>query len=243
MAGNRDFLVGDALLERCGVTRLPDPTAARRLRPARCCSRTATRCAWPTSPTSAFGRPVRSPAWQRALLALPLAGAQRDRARRCATRARPAQRRPARPLGRRRRRRRRGWLREPGAGAGPRPHPPPGEPRRSAPGYVRHVLSDWDLDGTAARAPRCCAGRADGFARIAPDAAAIGRRALSGWLRAGATSAPSSAAPIPDALWQLTLARYPFLAARSDAGPAGAAPPATPVPRRTRSSPAPAASR
>ena len=80
---------------------------------------------------------------------------------------------------------------------------------------TRQVLSDWDFDGAPPRAEVLRLTR-DGFARI--DLRCRDRDArLVAALRQRASSARSSAAPFPTTLWQLTLARYPFLAARAPA--------------------------
>ena len=44
------------------------------------------------------------------------------------------------------------------------------------PGLVRHVLSDWHLDGAGAPRAEVLRWTAAGFARIAPEATGVGRR-------------------------------------------------------------------
>ena len=72
MPGNRDFLVGDAMLQASGVIRLPTRRWSSRSAIASC-SRTATRSASTTSPTSASAPWSARPFVQRAFGALPLA--------------------------------------------------------------------------------------------------------------------------------------------------------------------------
>ena len=88
----------------------------------------------------------------------------------------------------------------------------------SAPGLVRHVLSDWHLDGAGTPRAEVLRWTAAGFA---PDRARRpARRARRRERLAVALAPPAhawSGGPIPEPLWQLTLARFPFLAARSDA--------------------------
>ena len=86
-----------------------------------------------------------------------------------------------------------------------------------APGAVRHVLSDWELDGSSAPRAEVLRWSAAGFARIAPMAAPLARIAVTGWWQRWRRARTLERRPIPDELWQLTLARYPFLAARSAA--------------------------
>lgn len=71
MAGNRDFLVGDALLARIGVRRLADPTRLSAFGGQLLLSHGDLLCTADTA-YQAFRREVRSPAWQQAFLARPL---------------------------------------------------------------------------------------------------------------------------------------------------------------------------
>ena len=96
------------------------------------------------------------------------------------------------------------------------------------------VLSDWDLDGAGA-ARRGAALDRGRLARIAPDErpCAPRRPAVSGWLVALAARARAlERRAIPDALWQLTLARYPVPGARAGRGPAARCATGDAVPRR-----------
>ena len=132
---------------------------------------------------------------------------------------------PARPAAARRRRRAAGpiWTRGcgglPAGGRRAMLHGHTHRPGAStlAPGFERQVLSDWDLDGPAAR-------------RSAAPAPRRPHAAVAGVGHAGLMRAPvAAAAPAQRAAcgraprhsrcacWQLTLARYPFLARRDAA--------------------------
>ena len=61
------------------------------------------------------------------------------------------------------------WLRDAERDdADPWPHPPPRASHGLAPGAVRHVLSDWELDGSSTPRAEILRWNANGFARIAP---------------------------------------------------------------------------
>lgn len=72
MHGNRDFLVGDGLLAGCGVTLLPDPTVFGFLGQRWLLTHGDQLCLADTE-YMRFREVVRTPAWQQALLAKPLA--------------------------------------------------------------------------------------------------------------------------------------------------------------------------
>ncbi len=168
MAGNRDFLVGGAMLRDCGVMALPDPTVL---------------CGWGQRvllshgdalclddlPYQAFRREVRSPRWQADFLAKPL-GARldvaRDIRRVSAARSRfdggvDADVDPAEAVH---------WLHAMGAAELVHGHTHRPGSQMLAPGFKRHVLSDWDLDN-GQRAEVLRLGR-DGFVRVAPSTGA-----------------------------------------------------------------------
>lgn len=151
MAGNRDFLVGEALLADCGVQRLHDPTLLTAWGRTALLTHGDALCLADTD-YQRFRAMVRDPAWQQAFLARPLAERQ----------AMARQMRDASEANKR------GqsfadwadvdseaavaWLRAAGArqmihGHTHRPGSGP-----LAPGFERHVLSDWDLDVPAPRA-------------------------------------------------------------------------------------------
>ena len=169
-----------------------------------------------------FRAMVRSPAWQARARALPLAERRARSAAQHARRSDSARSRAsAGALGRRRCRRRASrWLRAADAPTLVHGHTHAPASHALAPGLVRHVLSDWELDGSSA--PRAEVLR---WTRARLRAHRAGRRPASaarrdrGWLAPLARARAHARAPraIPDALWQLTLARFPFLAARGAA--------------------------
>ena len=151
LPGNRDFLVGDALLADAGVQRLLDPTLLQAFGQRWLLTHGDALCLSDTA-YQAFRAQVRSDAWQRAFLALPLSERQHQaRQMRDASAAHQAGMSPdqwsdvddATAAA---------WLAQAGAstmvhGHTHRPalHPLPG-------GGVRHVLGDWDFDHGAPRA-------------------------------------------------------------------------------------------
>lgn len=172
MAGNRDFLVGTALLKECGVLSLADPTVLVAFGERLLLSHGDALCLGDVD-YQQFRTQVRDPAWQRSFLAQPL-DVRRTQAR--GMRARSEERkRAAAPADwvdidvatavR--------WMHE--AGTPTLIHGHTHRPRHEAlaPGQVREVLSDWDLDGGPgpARAEVLRLRRA-GLSRIAPDGAA-----------------------------------------------------------------------
>lgn len=166
MVGNRDFLLGAAMLRDTGMMGLPDPSVL---------------CAWgrrvllshgdelclDDRPYQAFRAEVRSPAWQRQFLAKPLS-------ERLAVAAEIRRESSAR-------RRFDGdssadvdaaaavcWMRAMGAAEMVHGHTHRPGSNVLAPGFKRHVLSDWDLDqGNRAEVLRLTQ---DGFQRVAPSA-------------------------------------------------------------------------
>lgn len=152
MAGNRDFLVGQAMLADCGVAQLADPTVLVAFGRRWLLSHGDELCVDDVD-YQAFRRQVRSPAWQAAFLARPL-----DERRALARQMREASR--AHAAGRPR-----GelwadvdadaasaWLAD--AGADTLIHGHTHRPGRVAlpHGRVREVLSDWAYDAGPARA-------------------------------------------------------------------------------------------
>lgn len=165
MAGNRDFLVGAQMLKECGVAALPDPTLL---------------CAWgqrvllthgdalclADEPYQAFRRQVRSAEWRLDFLQQPLA--VREQLARQMRDASEAHKRHQNPTD---------WSDVDACAAvawmhatGSRDmvhghtHRPGSEVL--APGYTRHVLSDWDCDASPVRAEVLRLTR-DGFTRHA----------------------------------------------------------------------------
>jgi UDP-2,3-diacylglucosamine hydrolase len=151
LPGNRDFLVGDALLAATGMQRLADPSVLQAFGQCWLLSHGDALCTADTA-YQQFRQQVRSPAWQQAFLAQPLAERERQaRAMRDASAAHQADLGPAL------------WSDvDDGAAADwlastgcstlvhghthrPATHALPG-------GGRRHVLGDWDFDHGAPRA-------------------------------------------------------------------------------------------
>jgi UDP-2,3-diacylglucosamine hydrolase len=152
MVGNRDFLLGAEMLSACGAVGLADPTVldawGRRLLlthgDALCLE---------DRDYQRFRAEVRDPQWQRAFLARPLG--ERETLARSIRQASEARKRgqpdpelwadvdPATAVA---------WMR--GASATEMVHGHTHRPGSNAlaPGFERHVLSDWDLDGPSLRA-------------------------------------------------------------------------------------------
>lgn len=171
MVGNRDFLLGHAMLQACGALALADPTVLIGFGQRVLLSHGDALCLADTA-YQQFRAEVRNERWQREFLARPLA----QRLEHARMIRQESERRkhdnahgifadvdPASAVR---------WMHE---AATPvlvhgHTHCPGSEPM--APGYVRHVLSDWELDDPATR-PRAQVLRwsADGFRRLPPAAA------------------------------------------------------------------------
>ncbi len=151
MPGNRDFLVGDGLLDAAGMHRLADPTLLDAFGQRYLLSHGDALCLSDTA-YQAFRQQVRSPAWQQAFLGQPLAvRLQQARSMRTASASHQASQGPG------------GWIDVDDeaaarwldqAGAMTLIH---GHTHRPAchllsQGRIRHVLGDWDLDASPSRA-------------------------------------------------------------------------------------------
>jgi UDP-2,3-diacylglucosamine hydrolase len=169
MAGNRDFLVGDAMLESSGVLRLQDPTLVSAFGTHVLVSHGDALCLDDTA-YQRYRSVVRRPGLQRAFLRLPLSW--------------------RRAIGRTARRRSEtlhtpglgamidvdadaaaGWLRAAQAPTLVHGHTHAPASHELAPGIVRHVLSDWELDARRVSRAEVLRWDAQGFARIAPESA------------------------------------------------------------------------
>lgn len=167
MGGNRDFLMGEALLADCGAHALPDPTLLVAFGQQVLLTHGDALCIDDRA-YQAFRRQVREPAWLRGFLARPLA--ERLALAREIRKASDTRRQfdgegsadvdatTAMAL-----------MRASGAATLVHGHTHrPGSETWSG-GFVRHVLTDWDLDaGARAEVLRLSAA---GFRRIAPQAA------------------------------------------------------------------------
>lgn len=171
MAGNRDFLLGSDTLRDSGMMGLPDPTLLWAWGQRVLLSHGDALCL-EDQPYQVFRAEVRSPQWQRQFLAKPLAERLGVAAQiRHASQASHAQRQFdgdagadvdfAAAVG---------WMHTLGAGELVHGHTHRPGSQTLAPGYKRHVLSDWDLD-TARRAQVLRLSRS-GFERVAPATAA-----------------------------------------------------------------------
>jgi UDP-2,3-diacylglucosamine hydrolase len=168
MVGNRDFLLGSSMLRDCGATGLPDPTLlvawGRRLLlthgDALCLADT---------PYMAFRREVRSPRWQESFLARPLA--ERLNIAREIRRASQSRRafdgNPDADIDAAEAMR---WMRSQGVAEMIHGHTHRPGSATLAPGFCRHVLSDWDLDSPLPAPPRAEVLRLtrEGLARLPP---------------------------------------------------------------------------
>jgi UDP-2,3-diacylglucosamine hydrolase len=148
MAGNRDFLVGDAMLADCGMTGLADPTVLVAFGQRWLLSHGDALCL-EDKPYQAFRAQVRSPAWKADFLARPLAERQAlARQMRAASQAQQTSQElwadldTAACID---------WLKASGCQDLIHGHTHrPGE-HRLAPGLRRHVLSDWDFETAVPR--------------------------------------------------------------------------------------------
>ena len=170
MVGNRDFLVGTELLGECGVLELADPTVLVAYDQRLLLSHGDALCLEDTE-YQRFRAQVRSEAWRAAVLARPLA---ERRALAQAMRDASEQRRQkmaaelwadvdASTAVQ--------WLTDAGSTTliHGHTHRPRSEPL--APGFVRHVLSDWDLEDDAQpKRAEVLRFTAQGLERRAPDA-------------------------------------------------------------------------
>jgi UDP-2,3-diacylglucosamine hydrolase len=164
MAGNRDFLVGAALLRDCGVAALADPTVLDAWGQRVLLTHGDALCLGDAE-YQRFRQQVRSEAWRRDFLARPLverehlARSMRD-ASEAAKRSKPAADwadvDAAAAVA---------WMHAAGSRTMVHGHTHRPGSEALAPGYTRHVLSDWDLDSEPHRAQVLRLTR-DGFTRV-----------------------------------------------------------------------------
>jgi UDP-2,3-diacylglucosamine hydrolase len=171
MAGNRDFLIGQALLDDCGVLALPDPTRVDAFGQRILLTHGDSLCLSDTA-YQQFRAQVRDPVFQRHFLDLPMA-TRRDVARKIRNESEQRKGDGSTPLD---------WADVDAAAAATwlehasSPTMIHGHTHRPgsnalAPGRTRHVLSDWDLDHLPHRA-EVLRWTAAGLARLTPAAAA-----------------------------------------------------------------------
>jgi len=155
MVGNRDFLLGQEMLDACGVQSLADPTVLTAFGQRALLVHGDELCLGDTA-YQQFRRQVRDPAWQRQALAQPLAVRRqiaRDMRQKSAAHQQQMSGRPVegggadvdRPTAIR-------WLQEAGATIMIHGHTHRPGSETLAPGLERHVLSDWDLEALRPRA-------------------------------------------------------------------------------------------
>ncbi|MEO6897388.1 MAG: UDP-2,3-diacylglucosamine diphosphatase [Caldimonas sp.] len=166
MPGNRDFLVGDAMLQSAGVERLADPTLVEAFSARVLLSHGDALCVDDVA-YQRYRAVVHRPLVQNVFAALPLA---MRRSIGAAVRRRSGRRMP----------RAEGtfvdvdgpsalaWLRQVQAPTLVHGHTHAPASHSLAPGFVRHVLSDWELDGSSAPRAEVIRWSAAGFERIAP---------------------------------------------------------------------------
>ncbi len=169
MVGNRDFLLGTAMRRDCGAIGLPDPTVLSAWGHRLLLTHGDALCL-ADAPYMAFRRQVRSESWQRDFLAKPLTERMQIAAeiRRASTTRRQFDGDAAADIDVAEAVR---WLHAQGAAEMVHGHTHRPGSATLAPGFRRHVLSDWDLDHDPA-APRSEVLRLTraGLARVAPAA-------------------------------------------------------------------------
>ena len=170
MVGNRDFLLGDAMLEACGVSALPDPTVLCAFEARALLTHGDAWCIDDVE-YQQYRRRVRDPAWGAQVLGRPLA----ERRALAASMRSESERKTAEHAGA-------GfdvdlaselrWMDAADAPTLVHGHTHRPASAALAPGRLRHVLSDWDLDHPGAT-PRAEVLRwqRDRWTRLAPAAA------------------------------------------------------------------------
>ncbi len=147
MPGNRDFLVGDAMLADCGMTRLQDPTVLNAFGQRLLLTHGDALCL-EDKPYQAFRAQVRSAEWQTALLALPLAERRQiGRQMREASKANQAGQELWADLDIEASRQ---WLTAAACKTMVHGHTHRPTVHELGDGFRRYVLSDWDFDNAAA---------------------------------------------------------------------------------------------
>jgi UDP-2,3-diacylglucosamine hydrolase len=167
MAGNRDFLVGGAMLKDCGLMALADPTVIVAFGERVLLTHGDLLCIDDVD-YQRFRREVRGEDWQNAFLSRPLAERRALAAR---LRAQSEAIKRDRPQGdlvdadtatavR--------WMHEAGTPTLVHGHTHRPGTEALAPGFVRHVLSDWDLDTADSPRAQVLRWRRGGLSRISP---------------------------------------------------------------------------
>ena len=166
MVGNRDFLLGDAMLAACGVLALPDPTVLSAFGERVLLTHGDAWCLADRD-YQAYRRQVRAPAWRAQVLARPLA---ERRALAQAMRAESAREATVhhgewfdvdRATALRR-------MQEADAPTLVHGHTHRPASELLAPGFTRHVLSDWALDDAGGPRAEVLRWRPGNWARLTP---------------------------------------------------------------------------
>ena len=166
MVGNRDFLLGHEMLAACGVQPLADPTVLCAFGERTLLSHGDAWCLADTD-YQQFRRMVRDPAWQSQVLAKPLAERRilarsiRSESERKAAEYQGEWADVDTPTAL-------AWLHktESNTLVHGHTHRPASEPL--APGFTRHVLSDWELDDATPPRAQVLRWSAQGWARLSP---------------------------------------------------------------------------
>ena len=172
MAGNRDFLLGPAMLEACGVLALVDPTVVSAFGGRALLTHGDEMCIGDVA-YQQFREVVRGDEWQRDFLGRPL-DERRALARALRTESERRKMDPSGP-----------WfdvdrttaleaMREAAAPALIHGHTHRPGTEVLAPGRSRLVLSDWDLDQASAARAEVLRWQADGYTRLTPSQAMLG---------------------------------------------------------------------
>lgn len=148
MHGNRDFMVGSPLMERCAVTLLPDPTVLEFLEQRWVLSHGDLLCL-DDAEYLRFRAQVRDPQWQQRMLAKPLA--ERRAMARALRDQSEARQRAGLPYADVDEPAAAGWLKAAGARGLIHGHTHKPADHALAPGLQRIVLSDWDADAQPPR--------------------------------------------------------------------------------------------
>ena len=167
MPGNRDFLVGNAALAASGVERLADPTVVVAFGQRLLVSHGDALCLGDAS-YQRFRSIVRRPWLQSAFAALPRRAREAIGRRLRAGDGGASRPRPLIDLDNEATR---GWMESAKTAVLVHGHTHAAATLAVGPGQVRHVMTDWHLDGAGPPRAQVLRWRADGMERIAPDTA------------------------------------------------------------------------
>jgi UDP-2,3-diacylglucosamine hydrolase len=166
MVGNRDFLLGAQMLRECGLMGLPDPTVLTAWGQPVLLTHGDALCLDDTA-YQAFRQEVRGDRWQGDFLARPLAERLAIAAD-IRRQSRSRQNFDGRPDADVDAGTAVAWMHALGTAEMVHGHTHRPASQDLAPGFKRHVLSDWDLDDSARPRAEVLRLTRDGFARLAP---------------------------------------------------------------------------